>query len=155
MENAEAEIAQKLDYEFLFAKHICTLNPVIAEQSLRTYLGFSNSAVRHCAFILVREPVRIMASYRRGLRGADVSLDDIGLREQLALAKLYSKAVVARGEGEGEGETLPHKMLLLLNEDLMRNPEAALRALCKALSIPFDINQLSWESGARDFDGGT
>ena len=37
--------------------------------------------------------------------------------------------------------------------DLLRAPEATLRALCAALDVPFDPAMLAWPAGRRDTDG--
>ena len=39
------------------------------------------------------------------------------------------------------------------SRDLLTDPEGILRALCRALDVPFDAGMLSWPSGPRDSDG--
>lgn len=43
--------------------------------------------------------------------------------------------------------------IVLLSDDLIRDPEGMLRALCHALSIPFQQTMLSWPAGPKPFDG--
>ncbi len=43
--------------------------------------------------------------------------------------------------------------IVLDASDLLANPESALRRLCKACGIPFDVNMLTWEAGPRPEDG--
>ena len=37
--------------------------------------------------------------------------------------------------------------------DMLKEPEKMLRALCAALSIPFDASMLAWEKGRKPYDG--
>ena len=37
--------------------------------------------------------------------------------------------------------------------DVLKAPEATLRALCAALGMPFSKDMLSWPAGARESDG--
>ena len=38
-------------------------------------------------------------------------------------------------------------------DDVLKNPDGMLRALCDTLGIPFDRAMLSWPAGPRDSDG--
>ena len=42
---------------------------------------------------------------------------------------------------------------VVLSDDLVRDPEGMLRALCAALSLPFDPAMLSWPAGPKPYDG--
>ena len=42
---------------------------------------------------------------------------------------------------------------VVLSEDLVRDPEGTLHALCSALDLPFDPAMLSWPAGPRPYDG--
>jgi hypothetical protein len=42
---------------------------------------------------------------------------------------------------------------VLASEDVLRDPEGTLRALCRSLDVPWDPAMLSWEPGPRDSDG--
>lgn len=81
---------------------------------------------------LIRDPRSLLASYAR-VRSAPV-LDDLGLRQQAALFEEFGGPV-------------------LDSADLLAAPEAALRALCAALGVPFSPAMLSWPAGPRDSDG--
>ncbi len=62
------------------------------------------------------------------------TLDDLGIRQQAEIFDAYPGPV-------------------LDSRDLLENTEGMLRALCAALSIPFDQAMLSWAPGPRDTDG--
>ena len=80
---------------------------------------------------LIRDPRELLASYAR-VR-AEPSLDDLGLRQQAEIFETFGGPVVD-------------------SRDLLADPEGILRALCRALDVPFDRAMLSWP-GPRDSDG--
>lgn len=43
--------------------------------------------------------------------------------------------------------------VVVLSDDLVRHPEATLRALCAALELPFSPAMLRWAKGPKPFDG--
>ncbi len=87
---------------------------------------------------LIRAPERVLASYAAKREG--VTLPEIGFMQQ---AELFARAADRLGAAP----------LVIEAEDVRRNPEAALKLLCKALSIPFDAAMLSWAPGPRPEDG--
>jgi hypothetical protein len=87
---------------------------------------------------LIREPRAVLASYAR-VR-AVATLDDLGLPQQCEIFRRVSDRL---------GEAPP----VLDARDLLRNPRAALTALCGALGIPFSEAMLSWPPGRCDTDG--
>ena len=84
-------------------------------------------------FFLLRHPQRVIASYAKSR--ADFDLDDLGFTAQ---HRLWKKL--------GEPPAIH-------SETILQQPEAALRALCAAIDIPFDADMLSWSKGPRDEDG--
>jgi len=86
--------------------------------------------LRHA--FLIRDPRRLLASYAR-VRSAP-TLDDLGLRQQVQIFEDFGGPVIE-------------------SADLLAAPEAALRALCAALGVPFSAAMLSWPPGPRDSDG--
>jgi Sulfotransferase domain len=86
--------------------------------------------LRHA--FLIRDPRWLLASYAR-VR-ATPTLDDLGLRQQVEIFEEFGGPVVD-------------------SADLLAAPEAALRALCAALGVPFSAAMLSWPPGPRDSDG--
>ena len=66
---------------------------------------------------LIRDPRELLASYAR-VR-AEPSLDDLGLRQQAEIFETFGGPVVD-------------------SRDLLTDPEGILRALCRALGVPFD-----------------
>jgi hypothetical protein len=93
-------------------------------------------ACRHA--FLIRAPEAVLRSYR--LRRDSVTLDDIGFRQQ---AELFDRAADLAGNAPP----------VIDAADILANPEAALRALCAALAIPFDSDMLHWPPGRRATDG--
>jgi hypothetical protein len=81
---------------------------------------------------LIRDPRQLLASYAR-VRARPV-LADLGLAQQVEIFRMFGGPVVDAG-------------------DILRQPEAMLRALCAALGVPFDPAMLSWPPGPRDTDG--
>ena len=62
------------------------------------------------------------------------TLEDLGLRQQVSLYEAFGGPVID-------------------SSDLLADPEAGLRALCAALSVPFSTSMLSWPAGPRESDG--
>jgi hypothetical protein len=81
---------------------------------------------------LIRDPRELLASYAR-VR-AEPTLEDLGLRQQAEIFETFGGPVVD-------------------SRDLLTDPEGMLRALCRALDVPFDDRMLSWPAGPRDSDG--
>ena len=81
---------------------------------------------------LIRDPRSLLASYAR-VRSAP-TLADLGLRQQAWLFEEFGGPVID-------------------SADLLAAPEAALRALCAALGVPFSASMLSWPAGPRPSDG--
>lgn len=88
---------------------------------------------------LIRHPARVLASYARKME--TVSLEATGFPQQL---ELFEQATAIGG-----GIVPP----VVDSDDILRDPETVLGALCKRLSIPWDEGMLSWPAGARDEDG--
>lgn len=87
---------------------------------------------------LIRDPLRVVASYAR--KRENPTVDDIGLRREAELFRETKQLTVA---------TPP----VLDADDVLRDPEGALRALSDAIDIAFDPAMLSWPAGRRDSDG--
>jgi Sulfotransferase domain len=81
---------------------------------------------------LIRDPRELLASYARVRTEPD--LDDLGLRQQAEIFERFGGPVVD-------------------SRDLLTDPEGILRALCRALEVPFDGRMLCWPAGPRDSDG--
>ena len=87
---------------------------------------------------LIRDPRQVLASYVR--KRAAVTLDDIGVRQQLE---------IFRRVAERTGAAPP----VIDSADLLRDPARILGGLCRRLGIAFDAAMLSWPPGPRDSDG--
>jgi len=81
---------------------------------------------------LIRDPRELLASYAR-VR-AEPTLADLGLSQQAEIFETFGGPVVD-------------------SRDLLADPEGMLRALCRALDVPFDDRMLSWPAGPRASDG--
>lgn len=96
--------------------------------------GFPMGWAAHAKhFFLFRHPQRVIASYAKGRAAFD--LDDLGFAPQRRLWEHLGCPPVIH------------------SETILAGPEAALRALCLAINIPFDPAMLSWPEGPRDEDG--
>lgn len=89
-------------------------------------------------FFLIREPARVIASYVKGR--AEFTLEDLGFAPQRQLLEKLTRMTGSRPP-------------IIDSVDILRVPETMLRALCKALDIPFDPAMLQWEAGPRPEDG--
>jgi sulfotransferase family protein len=81
---------------------------------------------------LIRDPRRLLASYAR-VR-SQPTLADLGLAQQAEIFAAFGGPVID-------------------SADVLRDPRAALEALCDALGIGFDPAMLSWPAGPRPTDG--
>jgi hypothetical protein len=81
---------------------------------------------------LIRDPRQLLASYAKVRARPDLA--DLGLEQQAEIYRAFGGPVVDAG-------------------DILRNPGAALDALCGALGIAFDRAMLSWPAGPRPTDG--
>jgi hypothetical protein len=81
---------------------------------------------------LIRDPAHVIASYAK-VRDAP-TLADIGLPQQCEIFERHGGPVIDAN-------------------DLLRDPEGVLRALCEAIGIGWDPAMLAWPSGPRDTDG--
>jgi hypothetical protein len=87
---------------------------------------------------LIRAPERVLASYVR--KRDAVTASDIGCRRQ---RELFERAAELTG-------TAP---VVIDSDDIRNDPERALRALCRALDLPFEPAMLSWPAGPHPSDG--
>ncbi|MEM8798679.1 MAG: HAD family hydrolase [Pseudomonadota bacterium] len=92
-------------------------------------------ACRHA--FLIRHPARVLASFRAKYDRVD--LDAIGFPQQLSL---YETLI-------GAGGNPP----VIDADDILDDPETALRLLCRALEIPWDVAMLTWPKGPHPADG--
>jgi hypothetical protein len=81
---------------------------------------------------LIRDPRQLLASYAR-VR-SQPTLADLGLEQQAEIFRAFGGPVIDAA-------------------DILRDPPAALGALCAALGISFDPAMLSWPAGPRSTDG--
>jgi hypothetical protein len=81
---------------------------------------------------LIRDPRELLASYAR-VR-TEPSLADLGIAAQTEIFESFGGPVVD-------------------SADLLADPEGMLRALCRALDVPFDEAMLAWPAGPRASDG--
>jgi hypothetical protein len=88
------------------------------------------AGLRHA--FLIRDPRQLLASYAR-VRSQPV-LADLGLEQQAEIFATFGGPVID-------------------SADVLRDPQAALEALCDALGVGFDPAMLSWPAGPRPTDG--
>ncbi len=88
------------------------------------------AGLRHA--FLIRDPRRLLASYAR-VR-SQPTLADLGLEQQVEIFRAFGGPVID-------------------SADILRDPRAALEALCDALGIGFDPAMLAWPAGPRPTDG--
>ena len=81
---------------------------------------------------LIRDPRQLLASYAR-VR-SQPTLADLGLEQQAEIFRAFGGPVID-------------------SADILRDPRAALYALCGALGVDFDPAMLAWRPGPRPTDG--
>jgi sulfotransferase family protein len=81
---------------------------------------------------LIRDPRQLLASYAR-VR-SQPTLADLGLEQQAGIFRAFGGPVID-------------------SADILRDPRAALEALCGALGVRFDPAMLAWPPGPRPTDG--
>lgn len=87
--------------------------------------------------LLIRPPDEVIASLLRQL--PDATLADTGLPQQVALLEELTR--------------LGRPPVVIDAQVVRVRPEAALRAMCAALDLPFDLAMLSWPAGPKPEDG--
>jgi hypothetical protein len=112
-----------------YQKHMC--------HHMAGPIGYDDFAGFTHAF-LIREPERMIASYRRKRESA--AFEDFGLERQ---AEFFDR----------EADRLGHAPPVIDANDLLANPEGVLSKLCEACDIPWDPAMLSWAPGRRETDG--
>ncbi|WP_421792517.1 HAD family hydrolase [Hyphobacterium sp.] len=117
------------DAPVFFQKHMCQH---MLDDIPRDWMA----ACRH--IFLIRDPAEVAASF--AATTGSVTADDIG---QIRQAELYEYACQLTGRA----------WPVIEGRDVLETPEPMLRALCKAIDIPFDAAMMSWPAGKRDSDG--
>ena len=127
---------QRAEGGMLYVKHIaklCGASPEMMEASCRCA---TNGGGR--AFILLRDPARVLRSWTRVL---PTSLEESGFPALERAFDALSRMVGASRVPVVDGAMLP------------ANPRGALTALCAALGIAFDERMLAWPAGGCAEDG--
>ncbi|KAF8057631.1 branched-chain-amino-acid aminotransferase-like protein 1 [Scenedesmus sp. PABB004] len=110
----------------LYAKHIS-----------KHKVGLDDSLWKGATHVLLlREPYGVVQSFSKVLAP---SLLELGYA---ALLEIYS-----------ELRALGRPPIVVLSDELVRHPEAMLRALCAALELPWQPSMLHWPSGPKPYDG--
>lgn len=87
---------------------------------------------------LIRDPRRVIASYRRAM--PQVTQQDIGIIRQYELYQAFSQR---------NAQPIP----IIDSQDVLENPRGLLTQLCSRLNIEFSDQMLTWPAGPRDTDG--
>jgi len=112
-----------------YQKHMC--QHMLADDPLDWTTGLANA-------FLIRDPRAVVASFAKN-RGTPAAFE-LGFERQ---RQIFDHVRAAAGE-------IPP---VLDAEDVLGDPERALRALCAALAAPFDAAMLAWPAGRRESDG--
>ncbi len=95
------------------------------------------SKIDHHVF-LIRHPARVIASYARKME--TMSLHAMGFPQQTRIMES-----VHRVNGK--------RPIIVDSDDILRDPETMLKALCRALDLEWDPNMLAWSPGQKPEDG--
>ncbi|WP_339713333.1 hypothetical protein [uncultured Sneathiella sp.] len=92
----------------------------------------------HANVFLIRDPKLVIASY--AAKWDRISTDDIGIKRQTEIFEEIRKLT---------GSPPP----VVEAEDILKNPEAALKKLCATLDLEWRSEMLSWPKGRHPEDG--
>lgn len=81
---------------------------------------------------LIRHPARVIASYH--VKRENPTFEDLGFEQQAELFDSFGGIVID-------------------SNDIRNDPDSMMRALCRALDIPFEAAMLNWPAGPKPFDG--
>lgn len=123
------DCAARSDAPLVYQKHMCQHMIAAAPLDWMTH-------ARHA--FLIRAPADVAASFKE--KWPDMTEADIGFRRQ---AELFDRVC------QNEGKAPP----VLLSDDVLANPRAAITTLCEALAVPFNPAMLAWRAGPRATDG--
>ncbi|KAG8465993.1 hypothetical protein KFE25_005563 [Diacronema lutheri] len=119
----------------VFFKHI-------VKQALNLDMSWAGApGLRHV--ILVRHPLRMLVSFGTStdwLPPEKATLDELSLPQ---LAAMHAKL----------SELCERPPVVVDADDLASNPEGTLRALCRALDVPYSPAMLAWQAGPKACDG--
>ncbi len=87
---------------------------------------------------LIRDPAKVIASYNA--KRENPALDDIGFKQQ---AEIFDQIVAQTGE-------IP---VVVDSDDILANPEGALRGICDHIGLEFQEAMLRWPKGGHKDDG--
>jgi hypothetical protein len=86
---------------------------------------------------LIRHPSKVINSYIK--KNTLKNIDDIGFKKQFEIFKDIKNQKL--------------KYTVINSDNILKNPNKLIRALCKDLNIRFTKKMLSWTRGKRDSDG--
>lgn len=87
--------------------------------------------------ILTRDPEEMLPSYAKEVK--QPTIRDVGYAKHLELLNYLLD--------------INKKPVVIVSEEILKNPKKMLSKLCEAIDIPFDSSMLSWEKGPRPEDG--
>lgn len=90
-----------------------------------------------CNVFLLRHPARVLASYLQ--KRESPTAEELGFGQQGRLFRRMKEAGIVP--------------VVIDSARIRARPEAALRALCEAVGLPFDAAMLNWPAGPKAFDG--
>lgn len=123
------DLAEGSPAPIYFQKHMC--HHITQDMSLDWMSG-----LRH--FFLIRDPVRMVASYARKME--TITAFALGLAQE---RHLYDHIATLTGRTP----------IVLDATDVLNDPKGMLQQLCTGLDIPFREEMLSWPAGRRESDG--
>lgn len=87
---------------------------------------------------LIREPIRVVASYR--LKQPNVTVAGLGFTQQ---AEIFNRVCDNTGKPP----------IVIDSREMLLNPAAGMKLLCESLGIEFSERMLSWPAGPHKDDG--
>ncbi len=94
--------------------------------------------------ILLRHPRDVLASFNAGLSSSSSSID-IDAKSESGVIDLYNIYNYVTSNN--------NNISVILQDDLLNNPEGTLKSLCQELGIDFVKSMLKWKKGGIEEDG--
>lgn len=90
-----------------------------------------------CNILLIRDPKQVLISYAKVIEQPDLS--DIGIKQSYELFQFLQEK--------------KYHCLVIDSNEVLKNPEKILTAVCENIGIEFQSAMLQWRAGARREDG--
>ena len=140
--NSQSTNLQKVKNDVLFNDDKYDTNLIFFKHMGKQLLpGTDWSWILDCQnVILLRHPRDVLASFNAGLSGSDIDA-----KSESGVIDLYNIYNYVTSNN--------NNISVILQDDLLNNPEGTLKSLCRELGIDFVKSMLKWQKGGIEEDG--